>query len=149
MKVKVTMGDWSNDGHGMTQVDIVELPTVMDESELAEMYVLGRNVIGFDMTEQVARGYDQGYIEEEDYNRLLELGYEPYKFKKVAGMWDERPEKGDERIWITAEIYLDFYMFFIATGYKKKIGTNDSFGYYIVSDDMPSVRIGGYGLFVN
>jgi hypothetical protein len=149
MKVKVTMGDWSNDGHGMTQVDIVELPTVMSEDELNEMYKLGVDIVGYDMTEKVARGYENNSIDEDMYERLLTLGYDPYKLKRVKGMWDEFAEFNRERAiyYINPELYLDIYMFFVGLGYEQKFGTMDSFGYLIVSDDMAEARIGGYGLF--
>lgn len=148
MKLKVTLGDWSNDGHGMTEVFIVDLPTVINQSELEEMYNLGAGVIGFDLIKQVCRNYEDNRIDLGWYDRLTTLGYEPYDFKKEAGKWDSYPEFDEgEYAYLTTELYLDIYMFFVSVGYEKMIGTNDSFGYRVVSDDMPQVTIGGYGLF--
>jgi hypothetical protein len=148
MELKVTMGDWSNDGHGITEVVIVELPTIMSVIEFNRFYKVGASIAGFDLKEDVARNYEDSTIEMELYEKILELGYNPYEFKRSSGMFDDLPYRGeDSNVYINPELYLDLYMFFVALGYKEVIGSNDSFAYSIVSDSMERVTIGGYGLF--
>jgi hypothetical protein len=152
MKTKVVLGDWSHDGHGITDLFVIDLPTVTGSDELDSFYAIGTEIVGFNLTKEVCSNYEDNVVDIDKYTKLVELGYLPYSFKKTESKWgDELPEyseyDGRCGYWICKEVFLDLYMFIVSLGYKHVIGSSESFTYYVVSDTMPNVNIGGYGLF--
>lgn len=148
MKMKVILGDWSNDGHGMTEMFVVEIPHMKDRAEVGKFYKKGVEKLGFDLTKEVCREYENPMMRDYHYEILLDDGYVPYEFKLQESKYDEIPDYSEEEdVYITTELFLDIYMHFVSVGYADEVGSSKSFYYHVADDDMEQMRIGGYGLF--
>lgn len=151
MKCTITIGDWSNDGHGMTDTTFIELPTVKNEDELNDFYKVGTKIVGFNLVEEICSNYEENEMDEDKYKKLVKLGFVPYKFMKSNRKWEEDANYSEKNLCyhLNTESYLDIYMFIVSLGYRYILGSSDSFSYLKISNELPVVTIGGYGLFYN
>lgn len=75
MKFKITLGDWSDDGHGKTQVFILETNALTIE-EVREAYFKAIEITKFDFSSKVCSKYEERYPKESVVERLKDIGIE-------------------------------------------------------------------------
>ena len=78
MKVKFEIGDWSADGHGMSDTYIIDTEGTFD---LEEDFARGVEVLGHDITKH-CQDYEESYIPIEIANRLKDE-----QFNRVYNDW--------------------------------------------------------------
>jgi hypothetical protein len=123
--MNLVIGDWSDDGHGKTDVNTISCS--ISNRALEKAYVKGTEIVGFDFSETVAVEWQDSSIPIEKVKRLEELG------------WINRLEDADEESYsIYTDMFLDIWMFIAKLGDPslqwEKVKNSD-------------VHIGGYGLF--
>ena len=133
-------GDWSDDGHGKTDMAVIR--SNLDSEQIGEAYEAGSKKLGFNFIDEVAADYEDSSIDLEKLKALVDAGmsiketfkYE-YDIKEVEKVLaDEDPE--GYHLW--AETYRDIYLFIVKLG-------NDDFRYEFSQGN--TINIGGYGLF--
>jgi hypothetical protein len=130
--VRLVLGDWSGDGHEKTSVQF--FASNLRGSEIQKAYNAGTKIVGFDLSENVARKYGDNSISIENVNKLKELGCKVFDNPNEY----EFDEKKGYSIWTTS--FTDIYLFICKLG-------NPEFEYEFVFDPTDSINIGGYGLF--
>lgn len=133
--VEMITGDWSADGHGITQTSHYEISC--SPEQLEEYYKIGSKRLGFNLTENIACEYETSMIEDNHLSKLIEHGF------KAHEVIEDIEEDGDEMTgYLDHDSFCEIY-FFIA-----KIGAGiHPFSYFVEFDDVPKFRIGGYGLY--
>ena len=135
MKIKMQIGDWSNDGHNQSQDYIL---SITGSTNLEKDYVAGMRKVGFDLTEYCL-DYEDNYVPKALIDKVWELGFE---FKTECYRPDFADEPDNDLTGLWADEYVDLYMTIAAIG-------NNNLKYEIVGDDLKIIRPGGYGLFYN
>jgi hypothetical protein len=131
----LTVGDWSNDGHGMTAEIVFE--SNRDAVELQEAYTRGVAIVGFDLSQEVAANYDDALFPTAKLELLEAHGFADHKDDdNETAEWYE----DDAGYMIDPDGFADAYLFIASLGdpalvYKRV--------------PIPRVTIGGYGLFIN
>jgi hypothetical protein len=130
--IRLTVGDWSKDGHGMTSSFNVD--TDMTTAEFLECYKRGVELVGFDLTE-FCDEYEDCTLSVRHIKTLEGFGC------KVA-VDDYDPEEKDidldDDVSLCDESYAELYVFIANLGSPLPLT--------IVTDDN-EVSIGGYGLY--
>lgn len=138
MIYRIVLGDWSNDGHGRTQVYDVNVTGATKET-LIENYKRNIEIIGFD-PEKLCEEYEDSSWPEDVIDKLLAVGYRfPDEFDKEDKYYDD---------WLTQEVYIDMLMFF-ATYRLEGVHyafANDQVDYLFGGSGFGSF---GYGYFYN
>lgn len=121
--VQLTVGDWSDDGHG--KVDNTLVKSNLNKDDVLKAYKDGCKVCGFDITK-----YCEDY---EDNSVPMEL------IRKVPPkILDSLYEETDEEYGATSEDFAQIYLWICKQG-------NPNFVYKVF---VPKeIHIGGYGLF--
>jgi hypothetical protein len=117
-QIKLTIGDWSHDGHNQTATFF--LSSTLDIKELASTFKKGVKVLGFDITESCKR-YNDTSLSEDKVELLRKTGFE---------LRDPDRVEPDE--------YLFIYLHTVLLA-------NEEFRFEILT--FPNINIGGYGLF--
>jgi len=122
----IMSGDWSNDGHGMTQSIIIR--SNLTKEQIEQAYKEGIEIIGFDFKEDYCREYEDDFLPNEIIEKL-----------KLHGIYVnfESDNKGDG-VHINPDEYTELYLKICQLG-------DSDFKYTIIK--TPEVHIGGYGLF--
>ena len=126
--INLVVGDWSNDGHGQTEVITIESNLTL--SEIVEAYEKGKTISGIDL-EYVCAEYQQNTFGRQVYDKLVELGM-------LANSIESEVENDDIEVNISPFDFAYIYMFIVSLG-------NPDLKYEIIKPD--AIRIGGYGLF--
>jgi hypothetical protein len=129
--IDLVMGDWSDDGHGETEQ--VTIKSNFNKIWIDRAYESASDILGFCFINEVAKNYEEPYIDNELIIKLREVLEEP---NLLDGVIDEHAEC----IGIDSYEYLDIYLKII------KLGDPD-FKYKIIGDNNEQINIGGYGLF--
>lgn len=131
-KIKLIVGDWSDDGHGKT--DIYLIKSNLSKKDIEEAFDQGVAKIGCDITDH-CKGYTDSKIAREEYNKFVAQG-----FKRGDYIYeDEDDESGP--FYVSSETYRDLYLFTVKCG-------NDNFIFkHVFEDRKNDIKIGGYGLF--
>lgn len=58
--IELKLGDWSHDGHGITES--IYISSNISTLKLKKAYKLGAKILGFDFSEIVARNYEDSKI---------------------------------------------------------------------------------------
>lgn len=135
MKVKLNLGDWSQDGHNQTEVVILEVNKTV--KEIQEAYLKSCKDSGVEL-HRLCSDYDENIIDDADLQDLEDFGIK-WLFEHVE----------DNLIWDTTSftnLILDFI----------KISLPD-LTYKIVEDDIPNLNgfwgdlnvTFGYGLYTD
>lgn len=138
----LVLGDWSDDGHGKT--DIVMLASNLDSEEIAEAYEKASKKLGFNFINDVAADYEDNELPTDYLKKLVEYGL---SLKQVFEYeYDiERAEKAlenedSEGVPLWPDSYTQIFLFIVKLG-------NPEFEFKILEDDTDRIDIGGYGLF--
>ena len=123
--IVLTVGDWSNDGHGRSAD--VTIRCSHNVNDLEDAYKKGCKILGFDVEDEIARNYED--------NILHKHHFEAFKRHGLEWNWD-----GDdgEEIYLDANAYAELWLF------AAKLGNKD-LTYEVMSPD--GINIGGYGIF--
>ena len=128
MLVTLTVGDWSNDGHGMT--DVVAVESNKNIESILAAYKKGTEIVGFELHEQ-CRAYEDNSFPMKHYEKLMDL--------EVDLELEEEAEPDSSSIGLISGD--DFAAIYIAI---CKLGDPE-----IQMDvvQLRNINIGGYGLF--
>jgi hypothetical protein len=128
-KINFTVGDWSKDGHNQSDEYVVE--SNLKAGEIKRAYRVGSRKVGFDLNKDVAADYEDHIMNEEFYNRLIELIPEA----------EQHFTADNERYFEDGPTsYLKVYFEIVKLG-------NPEFVYTILNDKNPTINLGGYGLY--
>ena len=121
-RFKLIVGDWSHDGHGMTQEFIIESNISIYDLRLA--YIAGEEIIGVSFSKFFSN-YDQSFMSKD-----LEEKLSKYIDLSIFDLDQDLDPEEYIHIWLQI----------------AKIGRPD-FEYKSVDYNIPEMEIGGYGLF--
>jgi hypothetical protein len=126
--IDLTAGDWSSDGHGMTTTCLVACNVGLDELKIA--HDIGAGVIGINLSELCSDSEDDhiptGLIATLEEHGI-HLEYE-----------DDYPESKDYKLLESPDEFARLYLEIAKLG-------DPSIHYEVLN--LPTVNIGGYGLF--
>lgn len=134
-KWKITLGDWSDDGHGKTETFVIE--TNVPFKYIVEYYK--KSVEKYlDFSTYVCAEYGDSSINMEQIELFESIGMDMSYYK-------EEFDNEDERFWVAKEDYVDLLLMFVGLSSNKKIE------YSIITDKLPEfvrhASMFGYGLF--
>lgn len=139
-KFKIELGDWSDDGHGKTEVYMLESDLTVAETR--EAYIRSINFTGIEFQKEIANAYDDNTLSEIVYLNFKEHGFDFTKHED---------EEEYEEIYICPDFYVEMLIWFI------KLSAPES-TIKVIDDEIPCFngfwnkdpRINshfGYGLF--
>lgn len=148
--VDLVLGDWSNDGHGLTETITVRCN--LTPQQLEDAYNAGVEQLGLDVEDDVARDYEDPFLYFDQWEKLAAKGmtlerlfahelkgeYASYLFDDATEFLKEPVD--DEGFQIDEQAYVELWLFTASLG-------DPSLKWEVTEDDSPHVRIGGYGLF--
>jgi len=70
-KIRLTVGDWSGDGHSQTET--IYILCSLDRTELCSAYKKGMEIVGIDV-EHICQDYEDNRFDKEEAKELLEKG---------------------------------------------------------------------------
>jgi hypothetical protein len=128
-KRKMTLGDWSGDGHNITNVFVVDIPEEFTAEVLGSNY--RKNVLKLDINpEQFAYEYEDNSVPPEVTEKLKQHGIEVDNDDYI---------EGSENFYITGEVMVKVLMLLFGYGL-------DGFKYEVISENLPElVGPGSYG----
>lgn len=131
-RMRLVIGDWSMDGHNMTESITVEANRKASAVKLA--YLKGSKVVGLDVTADVCRDYEDNTLLAEDLVKLVDAGF--------TGLGDFvlRPEMIFDDTEAVEPFDFAQYWLFIARKGDPDLRIK-------VVEDEEKINIGGYGLF--
>jgi hypothetical protein len=139
--VNLVLGDWSHDGHSMTET--VTISCNLDKKALESAYKKGTKKLGVDVDEDVASDYEDSTISFENWQKFAAAGMtleqlfddNDYDVKESTEAVDN-----EEAFNIYHSAFVKLWLFTAKQG-------NPEFEYTIEEDNSPNINIGGYGLF--
>lgn len=157
---QLVLGDWSNDGHGMTEN--YELLTDASKENIEAAYVVGSTRLDINMN-NIAANYQDPYMKGSDLIKLINAGYDPTLSESDWGstLLDELTDTleleeeltrdlliknlnkfgNNEEIPLSCEDFAEIFMFIVCIG--------DPLIKYVLkfNNANTNIYIGGYGLF--
>lgn len=131
-RIRLIMGDPGGDGHGRSEERICA--SNLSCEELKQAYMAGTKLLGFDFAANICSEYGNSRMSTAYAEKLKALGCTAFDNVRK---YDFDEDKG-YTIW--HEKYVAIYLFLCKLG-------NPEFEYELVSNRMPRIYIGGYGLF--
>lgn len=140
--ISLRMGDWSDDGHGKTE--IVTIKTNLTFAQLNKAYSAGVKKVGFDLTDETARDYEEPWMYVEHWRCLERVGMtlkqlfdnDKYELKEAQEALDSK----DDHFSIYLDAFTRAWLFIAKQG-------DPTFDHEVVENDQSIIEIGGYGLF--
>ncbi len=129
--IKLTVGDWSHDGHGMSNSYNIECNLSSKQVETA--YNKASKTLGFDFI-TLFDEYECCSLEGKFARKLLDSGFKDPEFQKS---YNDDPK--DTSYSVYSDVYVKIYMWIA----KLSNGTLE----YKFVDSKNELQIGGYGLF--
>ena len=126
-KFKLIIGDWSNDGHGITSTVVFNSNLTIEE--LRELYFNQCQKYGR-ILEKIVSEYEESFITKEQFDTLKNYGYDFYD-----GAEKELEDEG--RFYIDEDVFIDIFIWFM----KKD---NPTLMLEITDDDVPTFHFYGY-----
>lgn len=154
-KIRLCVGDWSNDGHGIAK-DVI-ISSSLDKNQIEDAYENGTGILGFDFSNTVC-------VEYED----MELPYREFCILKGNGLYDflrlfnseetcsllleqlltQEPCADEDLPWtmmpnsytVNIEDYYSIFWLFVAWLGNKNLS-------FKFQERVDTINIGGYGLF--
>ncbi len=123
--VEFVAGDWSRDGHGMTEK--ITYACTHDASFVQKAIKQGQKKAGVKL-DGVCRNYDDSHVPENVAMKLIEAGYKGFEYEEGAEL----------DTYVSAELWIDIHMF-LATLASPEIEFQP-----VASGE---ILVGGYGLF--
>lgn len=127
MKIRLIMGDTSDDGHGKTITICYDVN--VSSYELKQAFIRGTDTLGVDL-EEICSGYGDNILDNEDYEKLSKhIDVESIGFDIF-----------EDEINIPHEAYAELWMRIAQVG-------DPSIKFELLHDTDDEIDIGGYGLF--
>lgn len=126
--INLTIGDWSNDGHGKTSS--VTISSNLSEEEIRDAYSVGSKIVGFDLSESVCSDYQDTSLSVAYLSSLVKHGFDEqsiYGYKRNHGGFH-----------LVEQDFVNIFLFIVKLG-------NSNFEFNIVKNN--EICIGGYGFF--
>jgi hypothetical protein len=143
-KIKLCIGDWSCDGHNQMENIYINCNVFIEDLESA--YKTGAEKIGVDITEDLCNEYDDNKIEFSRIEKFALHGFKPSMIDidvepdDIHCGGENTDGDGFDPLSVDSIMFTKLWLFTAITG-------NPDIRYEIISDDVPEVNIGGYGLF--
>lgn len=132
--ITLVVGDWSHDGHNMTQNFIIRCNLTV--KELDKAYKAGVKKVKVDLTEDVARDYEDYVLSKADAQKFAKTGFE-FTEKLFEPSEDE---DGAYNIVFGCESFGALWL------HIAKVG-NPKLKWQEADEERATINIGGYGLF--
>ena len=126
-RIKVVCGDWSNDGHGMTES--ITIKSSLTKDQLESSYINGSRILGLDFRKTVAKNWEDNIMSQEQ----MDLLHKQNIYVEVDDYYGK-----DGYYALTSEDYIEIILKICELG-------NLGFEYEKIKSD--EFHIGGYGLF--
>lgn len=141
-KFKLILGDWSHDGHGITEVILFN--TNLSIEELRELYFNQCSKYG-KILENLCSEYEDCSINKEQF-----ITIENYGFKFSEDIKQEIQD--DEVAYIDSDLFVDIFIWFMKKDNPNLIldiidDNVPSFHFYGFDDKKRHIQFFGYGLF--
>lgn len=130
--INLIVGDWSHDGHSMTET--ITISCNLDKKETVKAYKKGTKKVGFDLTDDVCSDYEDMSVDPEVIKKMREAGIRVEDFIKQYE--DDSSWSFEYDATSFAEVWLQI----------ARLG-NPDLEYEINVHDSPNINIGGYGLY--
>jgi hypothetical protein len=144
--INLVLGDWSHDGHGLSETYTIQ--SNLTHKEIEKALAKGEKLAGVSL-DDIAAEYECPYLYYEDWENLSAHGF------TVKMLCDNQTYDED---WITGEVnndirnkevigiheegFLNIFFFLVKMG-------NPEFEYKLLKDETPELKLGGYGLYQN
>ncbi len=128
--ITLIVGDWSHDGHEETDSFVYE--SSLSQKELEAAYTAGSKILGFDLSADVCKDYEDSNISRKHVDMLTAHGIE------CEGYEEYHP--GNDSVLLEPELFADLYLQICKLG-------SPTFVYNPVPSNVTCINIGGYGLF--
>lgn len=141
-RTTLVMGDWSDDGHGKTDLTIIN--SNLAREQILKAYKKASKKLGFDLTKDICADYCDSHIPVDCLKALVQNGLDLDKVfdtdydVKEARQAMEGENSEDVALW--PHSFIEIFLFIVKLG-------NQDFEYEIVESDAATINIGGYGLF--
>lgn len=140
--VSLRLGDWSDDGHGKTEIRTIK--TNLTCKDLAKAYDEGVKKVGFDLEEETARDYEEPYMYVEHWKMLEAVGMTLNQLFSSKWCNSDDAEKaltaGEDQFSIYIDEYVAAWLFIAKQG-------DPTLEHKFVENNQSIIEIGGYGLF--
>lgn len=157
MQTLLILGDWSNDGHGRTEVVTVD-HNLSSHSALNGAHTMGCKILGHNFANVVARAYECPYIPEEVLEALIEhkilmevpeeektqsfeKGNRYWRLTGVVDSYCDWLSEYDDNFVIDSDLYAELWLRIAQLGEPSLTYTR------VGSGDSNRITIGGYGLY--
>jgi len=127
--INLVVGDWSHDGHSMTEQSTIKCN--LDKKGLEKAYKKGSKKVGFDLTEEVCEAYEDMSVSDDVVEKLRTAGIKPEDFIENEG--------GEWSFAYNWEAFTELWLRIAKLG-------NPNLEFEMCSNDSPNINIGGYGL---
>lgn len=130
--VKVVLGDWSGDGHSITDSEVIQ--TNLTSNEIVKAYYEGSKIVGFNLSDDACCDYQDSLLRGDQVKKLRDAGINlDYDDSHEDPIEDE-----EDGVSLLAEEFLELY-FEICKLHRPDLQ------YKIVK--LSQINIGGYGLY--
>lgn len=140
-KITLVLGDWSNDGHGKTELFTID--SNLNTKEVLRAYKKVSKKLGFNFIEDVCADYQECSIYKEHIKILIQNGLkletvflDDWALKEAREVLES---DGDDDISLWTEPYIEIFLFIVKLGYP-------GFEYNHAKSNQ-HINIGGYGFF--
>lgn len=127
--ITIVVGDWSRDGHGMTET--FSISSSLDRMKISEAYKKGVTKLGFSISE-CCQNYEDPYLDDTNVKLLEAAGFD------LTSLDAFDPESEETLFSLLPDDFNNIYLFTVKLG-------DPSFEWEII--DSNRINIGGYGLF--
>lgn len=142
--VTLVLGDWSDDGHGKT--DIVIINSNLDAKELMTAYKKASKKLKFNFINDVATEYEDSLLPREGLQTLIDNGLDlktvfdtDYDLKEAQKVLEGK-ESEEDGVSLWTDSYTAIFLFIVKLG-------NPEFEFRFTDSEESQINIGGYGLF--
>ena len=135
--VELAMGDWSCDGHCITQER--NICSNLNTQQMKAAYNIAKTTLNFDLVNDVAEEYEDSSLKRDDLKKLRENGIATWKFDDEEENADEdNPEESPQTVTLDQDSYSEIYLQMVKLG-------DSNFRHETLEGH--NLNIGGYGLF--
>lgn len=142
--VNLVVGDWSHDGHSITET--VTVATNVSRVQLYKAYKTGAAKVGLDLEEEVAADFEDNLVQIEQWRKLEAAGLTLESVFNSKTCYELKNARQALAAGLPFHVYVEDYAriwLFIA-----QLG-NPDVQYKVKPVDIATINIGGYGLLSN
>lgn len=131
--VTLTIGDWSDDGHGKTERFVINTNLTVDQIQQA--YKAGSKKLGFNFVDECCHDYEDNILNKNIVDKLMANGLDDHLKKEQYTLYLENEEAHSN-----TKLHSIIYCFIVSLG-------NPKFTYEFLEQKVSNINIDGYGLF--